>query len=178
MLRWRSSSSSGGSSDGAGGLQSGVGDRGCTAGWHFLIRRVSRQVTSSGLVHFGTLTKPMQAVLPYAAPARCANSCPTEPVPAWPAGLTRLAPYTPMPPRLLQGPGPHDMPRYDSPAHLSNALPAAHPSTTAMVFCVSVPVLSEQMAVQPPMVSHASSTLVSGRRNHKGELFITYLSWP
>lgn len=37
-------------------------------------------------------------------------------------------------------------------------LPENQPSTTVMRFSVSVPVLSEQMAEAPPMVSHAAST--------------------
>ena len=37
-------------------------------------------------------------------------------------------------------------------------LPANQPSTTVIRFSVSVPVLSEQMAVVLPIVSHAEST--------------------
>lgn len=40
-----------------------------------------------------------------------------------------------------------------------NILPLNQPSVTVMRFSVSVPVLSLQMAVAPPMVSHAASTL-------------------
>ena len=40
----------------------------------------------------------------------------------------------------------------------SSFAPANHPSVTVMRFSVSVPVLSEQMAVAPPIVSHAAST--------------------
>ena len=36
--------------------------------------------------------------------------------------------------------------------------PPNHPSVTVILFSVSVPVLSEQIAVAPPMVSHAAST--------------------
>jgi hypothetical protein len=38
-------------------------------------------------------------------------------------------------------------------------LPPNHPSVTVILFSVSVPVLSLQMAVAPPMVSQAASTL-------------------
>jgi hypothetical protein len=41
---------------------------------------------------------------------------------------------------------------------LANLTPANHPSVTDILFSVSVPVLSEQMAVAPPMVSQAAST--------------------
>mmetsp|Transcript_10487 Transcript_10487/g.15333 ORF Transcript_10487/g.15333 Transcript_10487/m.15333 type:complete len:507 (-) Transcript_10487:339-1859(-) len=37
--------------------------------------------------------------------------------------------------------------------------PAKYPSTTFILFCVSVPVLSEQMFVAPPIVSHAAKCL-------------------
>ena len=40
----------------------------------------------------------------------------------------------------------------------SQNAPANQPDTTAMRFSVSVPVLSEQIVVAPPMVSHAAST--------------------
>ena len=40
----------------------------------------------------------------------------------------------------------------------SHIRPANQPATTVMRFSVSVPVLSEQMVVAPPMVSHAAST--------------------
>ena len=40
----------------------------------------------------------------------------------------------------------------------SHMRPANQPATTVMRFSVSVPVLSEQMVVAPPMVSHAAST--------------------
>lgn len=36
--------------------------------------------------------------------------------------------------------------------------PANQPETTVMRFSVNVPVLSEQMAVAPPIVSHAANT--------------------
>lgn len=41
---------------------------------------------------------------------------------------------------------------------LGHCWPANQPVTTVMRFSVRVPVLSEQMAVAPPMVSHAAST--------------------
>jgi hypothetical protein len=41
---------------------------------------------------------------------------------------------------------------------LGHCLPANQPVTTVMRFSVRVPVLSEQMAVAPPMVSQAAST--------------------
>mmetsp|Transcript_211 Transcript_211/g.230 ORF Transcript_211/g.230 Transcript_211/m.230 type:complete len:214 (+) Transcript_211:727-1368(+) len=40
----------------------------------------------------------------------------------------------------------------------SNIVPANQPSTTVIRFSVRVPVLSEQMAVAPPMVSQAANT--------------------
>jgi len=48
--------------------------------------------------------------------------------------------------------------RSDGAGSVSYLRPENQPSTTVMRFSVSVPVLSEQMADAPPMVSHAAST--------------------
>ena len=53
---------------------------------------------------------------------------------------------------------------------VGHIFPANQPVTTVMRFSVRVPVLSEQMAVAPPIVSHAAKTCkqhVQGRENVK-----------
>lgn len=51
-----------------------------------------------------------------------------------------------------------DSGKSDGAGSLSYFLPENQPSTTVMRFSVRVPVLSEQMAEAPPMVSQAAST--------------------